>query len=125
MSLRRELRRMNRESPDLKFFEFRDLAMVWVKDSKQEATKLESLQDIITLQQQQIDTLTNVMKEQSQRVAEVTEQHSHYNRGNFQYRSRSGYRGRPRGRGGNRSQSLNPDYNRNYSNTRDDGDTPR
>jgi len=91
MTLRRELRRLNRESTQFKFFELRDLAIVWQKDSKQESSKLDSLTEIITIQQQQIDTLTYVMKEQSQKVAEVAEQHSYYTRDNTQHRSRSGY----------------------------------
>jgi hypothetical protein len=123
LSLRRELRRLNRESNKLIFFELRDLAIVWQKDSKQETSKLDSLTEIVTLQQQQIDTLTNVIKDQSQKVADVTEQHSYYNRGKAQYRSRSGYRGRPRGRGWNRSHSLNSDHSHSYTtNSTDDDD---
>jgi hypothetical protein len=91
LSLKRELKRINRESQSLKFFQVRDIAISWIRDCEvkttTESTELESLRQIVKLQEQKLDELTTVFKNQ----VHVSEQDS------FQ-RNRSGQRFHSRGR---------------------------
>ena len=97
VSLKREMRRLNREQPSLKFHELRDLAKTWQKDlGEQHATSetILTLQQTVLQQQKQLDTLTQNMKQTSQIKKEDTDnliQHQQY--------SNHGFRGRGQGRG--------------------------
>lgn len=77
LSLRRELKRLNRERNDLKFVDVRDQALSWVQDSEVGATadsgKFDLLLQTVQQQQQQIEQLTLAVREQSQKVVEVAE----------------------------------------------------
>ncbi len=110
--LKRELKRLNRENENLKFYELRDLATDWVKDSKLDTGKIDSLMEMISLQQQQIQTLSEGMSKQTDLISQVEEQQTKYSypRGNFvrsRGRSRGISRGISRGRGWNRDRSDN------------------
>ena len=106
--LKRELKRLNRENVDLKFYELRDLATDWVKDSKPDNSKIDSLMEMISLQQQQIQTLSEGMSKQTDLISQVEEQQTKYSyRGHS--RSRGSFRGRSRGRGWSRDRSNNTD----------------
>ena len=105
--LKRELKRLNRENNDILFYQLRDLGIDWLKDSRPETSKLDSLMEMITLQQQQIQTLTDSMKDQSNKMSQVEEHNASYNRGRGNNRSRGHFRGRSRGRGWSRSRNFN------------------
>lgn len=109
LSLRRELKRLNDEST-FKFFQLRDRAVSWMKDAESDTQKLDSLvemislqkqqQELISIQQQQIQTLNDKMSnhsEQVQKVAEIAEHISSQKDPNFRYRGRGRSRGRGRG----------------------------
>ena len=66
-SLRRELKRLNKESPSLKLFQLRDEAVAWMKDSQAETSELQSLRELTMLNQQHIQVLTQTMQEQVER----------------------------------------------------------
>ena len=100
-SLRRELKRLNKESPSLKLFQLRDEAVAWMKDSQAETSELQSLRELTMLNQQHIQVLTQTMQEQverSQKTADIVQQNLTYKSRDFSnFRSRS--RGRRRGAG--------------------------
>lgn len=81
LSLKRELKRLNRESPGLKFFQLRDQAIAWEKDTatktSSEGNMFESLTQTVQHQQQQIESLTSSLQQQ----AEVSEQRYQSGRG--------------------------------------------
>lgn len=119
VSLRRELKRLNKEALSLKFFQLRDEALSWIKESKPETKEIESLKELTSINQQQIHMLTQAMQEQTdkvQRTAEIAQQrfdNSNYN-GFFNSRSRSRGRSRGVGRG-------NSGYYRNQKQPSDKG----
>lgn len=101
LSLKRELKRITRETPELSFFQVRDLAIAWEKDtnmSSSESTRFDSLLNTVQQQQQQIESLTETIKQQAEAVQQTV-----YGRG----QPRGRYRGRGRGRG-------RGSYNRGY-----------
>ena len=105
--LRRELKRLNRENKDIKFYELRDLATDWTKDVKPDVTKFDSLVEKINLQQQQIETLTATVTEQSHKMDEDSPASN-----NQSQWTGNGFRGRGRGngRGWNKSRNWKVDH---------------
>lgn len=89
ISLRRELRRLNREQPTLQFYEVRDQAKSWTTDAD-----TESAQEAIS-QETQISSLVTTIQEQQQELKKLSEAVFFQP----QYRSRSRGRSRYRGRG--------------------------
>ena len=95
LSLKRELKRVNRESKSLKFFQVRDIAISWIRDCEikavSESDDMVSLRHTVKLQEQKLEEFTNVFKNQMH----VSEQTS-FQRRRDDHRSHS--RGRSRGR---------------------------
>lgn len=92
VSLRRELKRLNRESPTLNFFEVRDQAINWLKDAEgKSGVTFDSLLKTVQQQQQQIEKLTATINEQSSSVSE--QRHFDRDRGRGR-RYGGGFRGR-------------------------------
>ena len=96
LSLKRELKRVNRESKALKFFQVRDIAISWIRDCEvkttTESSELESLRQTVKLQEQKLEELTTVFKTQ----VHVSEQQPSFqrNRGSHRFHSRGRSRGR-------------------------------
>jgi len=95
LSLKRELKRVNRESEHLKFFQIRDLAHSWMKDSEikttSESVEVEALKQTVRQQEQKIEEITSLIKNKFQ----VSEQYSvQRGRGVSNFRSRGRFRGR-------------------------------
>lgn len=102
ISLKREIRRLNREQPDLKFYELRDLAKQWTTDTHDEITSAES-----------ISAMRQTIQEQQQNIATLTQNYQSFNRssrGFYKHRSRGRgqYRGSYRGRYGSWNQDGRP-----------------
>lgn len=100
--LQQELGRLNREEKQLRFHELRRLAMEFKSNNNAEQDNVNTLMEQLAVQQQQIDVLKEEVK--TKHVADVEEQ-SHFNRGRGYFRSRGGFRGASRGRGGNTNYS--------------------
>ena len=119
VSLRRELKRLNKETPTLKFFQLRDEALSWMKESKPETNEIESLKELTSINQQQIQMLTQAMQQQAdkvERTAEIAQQSFDYSKCKGSFNSRSRSRGRSRGFG-----RGNSSYYRNQKQTSDKG----
>ena len=103
VSLSRELDRLNRERPRLKFFELRDEAKNWCRKSKDNnAEKEDTVTESISAQQS--DNVLKLLQDQQLQIQHLTEAVETY-----QYRGRGRSRGRSydRGRGRSRGQYWN------------------
>ena len=104
VNLRRELRRLNREQPKLKFFQLRDHADRWSKD--EELAHEVAVQESVTL-----DNLFHVFQEQQQEIKKLNEAVQTRMRGS------RGSRGYPRSRGTSRGRGYHRHFTQRYSQT--------
>ena len=110
VSLRREMKRLNKERPDIEFYQIRDEANDWTKDESAQAmqhvtheavrtsqevesSKLDNIMQFMQDQQKQMQSIEERMNKQSQA------QPSYPNRGHYRGNNKGNYRGRYRGRG--------------------------
>lgn len=110
LSLRRELKRLNIERPNLEFHEFRELAYKWISESTSkkgyatcaevstESMSFQNLEKLVKEQQVQLTNLTAAVERLQLRNPQA-EQSSHLNQDMHQHDRRGSYRGFSRGRG--------------------------
>ena len=96
VALRRELNRLNKERPRLRFYELRDEALEWCKKDDQ-STETTSSESVSTQETANLNNIMQLIQEQQSQIQRLTEtqQQSQYHRGRGHYRGRgrSSYRG--------------------------------
>ena len=113
VSLRRELTRLNKERPKLKFFELRDEAAEWLKKDRtirDTATAEATVETVSTQQDGSLSHIMQLLQEQQLQIQKLTEntQNQQFYKNRFRGRGRGRFRGRSNF---NRSFSHSPQQN--------------